>query len=192
MKRDWTPSEIGNVLGITERAVRKRAQLEKWPAGSVRRVRGGGKKIIFNIEDVPTALQTKLIQHNQLKESESIQPIADRSPVSGISVSGRQSQIGLARADLVRFYEKHLDEHGRWGSKKQAKNRFMKAYNSGELYPQLFAILGPVSWQSIERWKKSLRKHGDALKLAPKRGFARRGQHDPERRANADPDPVCI
>ena len=113
-------------------------------------------------------------------------PASVSPPISSIPTSkaaiektpatNQKQQIALARADLFRFYEKHLEAHGRWGSRKQAKNNFMRAYRSGELYPQLFAILGPVTWQTIERWGKTLRKHGDALKLAPKRGFARRGK----------------
>ena len=180
MRQSWTDSELANKLGKTTRHIRRLACWENWDYELV--PGRGGKKKRFLLSGMPEHRQAAILSKLNVDNF----PTAVQPPISSIPVSkaaiektqatNQQQQIGLARADLVRFYEKHLEEHGRWGSKKQAKNRFMKAYNSGELYPQLFAILGPVTWQTIERWGKALRKHGDALKLAPKRGFARRGQ----------------
>ena len=185
MRQSWTDSELINLTGISARHIRKIAARENLSYEEIP-VRGGKKKR-FLLSGMPEHRQAAILGKLNVDNLPIIRETDDRLwrrravPISKAIIektpaTNQQQQIALARADLVRFYEKHLEEHGLWGGKKQAKNRFMKAYNSGELFPHLFAILGPVTWQTIERWKKSLRKHGDALKLAPKRGFARRGQ----------------
>ena len=79
----------------------------------------------------------------------------------------------LARAELARKYLKEIARapHGR---KVQARAALIDRYNLG-VYPTLYAILGAVSWQTVERWASVLRETGDALQLADRRGGTRAG-----------------
>ncbi|MFZ5760979.1 MAG: Mu transposase C-terminal domain-containing protein [Thermodesulfobacteriota bacterium] len=85
-----------------------------------------------------------------------------------------QKKIALARADLVRHYVGQVAK-APWGRKDQAKEGFLALYNLQE-WPHLHSILGEVSLQTIERWKKTLDSTKDAFCLADRRGTHKRGK----------------
>ena len=93
-------------------------------------------------------------------------------PVEAPELSGRQNQIALARADLLRVY---LEEKKRAKSNKRsvcgAAGIFITGYNTGQLMPKIYKILGAVSKQNVERWGKIFRDANyDYVALAPKWG----------------------
>ncbi len=81
----------------------------------------------------------------------------------------------MAKAGLLQAYLDHLRQAPR-GRKTKARKEFVEAYNSGHLYEETFAKLGPVSWQTIERWKRTIATTGDALNLADMRGHRLKGR----------------
>jgi putative transposase len=85
-----------------------------------------------------------------------------------------QKKTALARADLVSLYVGQVAK-APWGRKDQAKEGFLTLYNLKE-WPYLHSIVGEVSLQTIERWKKTLDATKDAFSLADRRGTHKRGK----------------
>lgn len=97
------------------------------------------------------------------------------------ALTPRQERKALAEADLLRLY---LEAAGlaKRGAVLQIKISFLAAYNRGAAgpYPQLFEVLGLVTFKTIERWavkaKKVQQKGGDLVRaLAPRHGDHLRG-----------------
>lgn len=104
-----------------------------------------------------------------------------------------QRRVGLARADLLRLYLEAagpgkggenefpltptLSPRGEGGNGGvgAAKRLFLRAYNTGLAYPQIFGVLGKVTYPTIERWKRAARAD-NPLALAPRWGEHRRGE----------------
>ena len=88
--------------------------------------------------------------------------------------SGGRMDKGMAKADLLRLYTQCVDS-ARHGRKMQARTDFIRAYNSGMVYPALFESLGTVSWQTIEGWKRTVKTTGETFELCDSRGFCKKG-----------------
>ena len=78
----------------------------------------------------------------------------------------------LARADLVCQY---LTWQRRHGATKVQKGEFIIAYKAGA-WPKLLEEVGPVSWQTLERWKLEQERAGSVLALADRRGVTHKGK----------------
>lgn len=74
----------------------------------------------------------------------------------------------IARALLAGAYFRFIDST-KTGGKENARLVFAAAYNSGELYPRLFLVLGPVTPRTLDRWVATLRT-GAPNDLGDKRG----------------------
>ena len=61
------------------------------------------------------------------------------------------------------------------GATKAQKAAFVEAYRAG-VWPKLLEEIGPVSWQTLERWKVKQERAGSVLILADRRGVAHRGR----------------
>ena len=106
------------------------------------------------------------------------------TPAQPAALPPPTSKKALAKADLLSHYENALAAAGR-GGKLAARQDFVGAYNAGISYPLLKEILGPVSWQTLDRWR-SRRDAGSkisgagaapaAADLCDRRGAWRRGQ----------------
>jgi len=88
--------------------------------------------------------------------------------------AGERLDKGMAKADLLRLYTQSISSTGH-GRKMQTRIVFMRAYNSGMVYPALYDRLGPVSWQTIEGWKRAVKTTGETFELCDNRGFCKRG-----------------
>jgi len=88
--------------------------------------------------------------------------------------SGDRLDKGMAKADLLRLYSQCING-ARHGQKMRARTEFVQAYNSGIVYPTLYDRLGPVSWQTIEGWKRTVKTSGETFELCDNRGFCKRG-----------------
>ncbi|MFZ5764164.1 MAG: Mu transposase C-terminal domain-containing protein [Thermodesulfobacteriota bacterium] len=97
-----------------------------------------------------------------------------KQPAATQNLTDAQKQTALARADLMRLYVAHV-ARAPWGKKDQAKADFLSLYSIQE-WPHLHSLLGEVSLQSIERWKKIMDDTGDAFALADRRGSHKRGK----------------
>jgi hypothetical protein len=82
--------------------------------------------------------------------------------------AGRHLARAIAKAELVRLYNSR--SFG-WGGILAAKEAFISEYNRPDgSYRKFFDVIGPVSFQSLERWKFKLeRSAGDPSCLIDKR-----------------------
>ncbi len=96
------------------------------------------------------------------------------------AVRGRPGarRLALAKGDFLRLYGKAAQEAAT--GRLRAKQEFLQAYNTGLLYPQIYQVLGAVSFATAERWHKALRETGDPLALAPRWGGKRGETVNPE------------
>ena len=83
-----------------------------------------------------------------------------------------QNRIALARADLIRAL---LEEEARAKKENrsvvQAKKLYIKGYNTGQLLPGVFEILGPVALPTVYSWIKTFRAANyDYVAIAPQWG----------------------
>jgi putative transposase len=192
-----TTKEIAVILGITARAVRKRAEKGKWQAQES----ANQNSFIISClpEDVKIAItayqQKQLARHTDggqalvpvLYPSTYVPALPD--PGSRNLPSGARLDKGMAKADLLRLYTQTLEKVGH-GRKVHARKEFMRAYNSGIAYPKIFELVGKVHWKTIEGWKRALKNTGETFELCDCRGFCKRGQMPADRPAERYPSQV--
>ncbi|MBW1666747.1 MAG: Mu transposase C-terminal domain-containing protein [Deltaproteobacteria bacterium] len=159
------PAEIAECLRISVRAVHKRAKKESWRA---QKVNGRGDKR-FHLAELPEEVKIAVMVNRAKTGAPDLYNKDRRVAVGSPELSEWQNRIALARADLVRAYvaeKKRAKAAG--GSAVRAAELFIKGYNTGNLMPRVYEILGPTSWKSVERWRKELqRKDHDFTKIAP-------------------------
>lgn len=187
MKAHYSSAEIAEAMGITPRAVRKRADTDGWATLVKRGSSGrGGKQILYPLASLPQDVQVAIaaMEARQALEANPDGGLECLSHVgcdttlqahmSTQALTDRERRGALARADLVRLYSQHLAKSKR-GRKITAREEFVRAYRGGA-WPELLSILGPsVSWKSIERWKLALKETGETYRLVDRRGRHRRG-----------------
>lgn len=165
MCKHYSTAEIAERTGQVVRTVTRRAKRESWPFRT-RQARGGGKEFAF--DTLPESVRTAILKQEVCNTDAC--PLSSTPPQGPTldSLSDKKRAKALARADLVELYLAHLDRQGR-GNKADARTNFILAYEAGA-WPQIFEILGSVSWKSIERWKVQLRKKKSVVALADGRG----------------------
>lgn len=102
------------------------------------------------------------------------------SPIPGEGVSVREFERALMAVRLTELYREHLAEGKASGrGKMAARETFALAYNHGELgvLPEIFRVIGKVSWKSLDKWDVALRKSGgNPNVLVDRRGKHRLGE----------------
>jgi len=177
-----TAKELAESMKTVKTTILRRAEREKWPyENGKNRI----KRFIINKlpEDVRLALTTRPLPAPSPRAEIStlpspISPLTPRS-VGSPELTTRQNRIALAWADLIRVYlqEKKRAKSERGQSIVEAAKLFIEGYNTGQLYPMIFSILGPKSFQTIEAKTKKFRDNNyDFVALAPNWGN-RRGQN---------------
>lgn len=170
--------EITEILGIHKSWIKRRAVNEQWPY----RVLSRGTRE-YPISSLPDDVKVAVIAHqargqgpvssDQWPARFNLLPAPTPAPtVRTLFLSPSREKVALAKSDLIRIYTNTL---GGWGIMEHNRRQFLTAYNSGLAYPTLFEILGHTSWQTIERWRRELKKSRDAFTLADRRGIWRRG-----------------
>lgn len=167
-----TAAEIAEAKGKTVRAIHKRAIKDGWPFEMVKG-RGGGRKEYF-LESLPEDVRIALAARKQIMTKS---PFVPQNKNDTCDLKQGQINKALAKADLLRLYAARL-KAAKWGNKKKVRRDFMRAYNSGIAYPQIFEVLGEVSWKTIEGWKRMVKTSGDTLGLADRRGYGKRGRRE--------------
>lgn len=179
MKLEWATKEIAIILGVTERAVQKRALREKWPYKAVQE--GARTKRVYFFGTLPESIKINITTWHQkqsvfLPASKTHPPsIITASPGNQPALCQAQIDKAMAKADLLQHYRKHIKKSA-WGSKAKARKAFIGAYNSGLAYPKLFEILGKVNWKTIEGWSRLASYSGDMFCLVDRRGYWKQGQ----------------
>ena len=191
---------LAEVLGISRRAVRKRAEREKWSHSQ-----DSNNVKLFMVSFLPENIKIAISSFQQKQQASHIDggqtlvPFAHPSPHTpalpdpgsrGLPnyrqvnqpdnwqvnlPSGQRLDKGMAKADLLRLYMQTLGKVGH-GRKVYARKEFMRAYNSGIAYPKIFELVGKVHWKTIEGWKRTLKSTSETFELCDRRGFCKRGQ----------------
>lgn len=175
LKETYTTRELAGLFGFsTMRSVFLRADREHWKARE-RAGRGGGKEWLL----VSMPEETRVaIRAAEEKQTLAIRPVP--TPFPALSPTTTTTAImddkrrykALARADLVCQY---LTWQRRHGATKVQKGEFIIAYKAGA-WPKLLEEVGPVSWQTLERWKLEQERAGSVLALADRRGVTHKGK----------------
>jgi putative transposase len=167
---------MATALSISRRAVRKRAEKERWSYKE-----GINNVKLFWFSFLPEEIKITITAYQQKQHalipathpSTYIPALPD--PGSRNLPSGARLDKGMAKADLLRLYTQTLEKAGH-GRKVHARKEFMRAYNSGIAYPKIFELVGKVHWKTIEGWKRALKNTGETFELCDCRGFCKRGQ----------------
>ena len=192
--------DLAEILGMSRRAVRKRAEREKWSHSQ-----GSNNVKLFMVSLLPENIKIAISsfqqkqQANHIDGGQTLVPFVHPSPHTPALPdpgsrgqpnyrqvnlpdnwqvnlpSGQRLDKGMAKADLLRLYMQTLGKVGH-GRKVYARKEFMRAYNSGIAYPKIFLLVGKVHWKTIEGWKRTLKSTSETFELCDRRGFCKRGQ----------------
>lgn len=166
-------------LPSTERRIRARAKCEEWTK-TYEKVQGGHQyRYLSGL--LPDEVKTAITMYELKRDGNLSLTVTSQMPAKALQQSTKSLKLceaqlknALAKADLVNLYNKWIASAA-WGRKDQARTDFLLAYEGGA-WTILKELLGEVSWKTIERWKNTIKTQGDALHLAEKRGYAKRGQ----------------
>ena len=170
--------QIADLKGVSVQAVHKRAVKEAWPFDTST-CRGGAQKC-YALDTLPDDIRLLYNKVQIAAAGKELMPVPRASylPAASprpIAPCPAQAQKALEKYDLLRLYNERIHQAA-YGEKSQARDSFIDTYNTGLLYPQLFEKLGPVSWKTIEGWKRDVKSaHNDCFVLADQRGVWRRG-----------------
>jgi len=168
-----TAAEVAQAMGITTRAVQKRAKKENWPFQAL-----NGRDRAFDRKHLPADVLAALSAGElPAVKTPSHLSLYNRIDVGSPDLTDWQNRIALARVDLVREYANVKAAAKRTGkSVCAAAEFFLLGYNTGQLLPQVFERVGKVSRSNIENYVKIWREAGgDFAALAPAWGN-RKGQ----------------
>ncbi len=185
LQAEFTAKELSTILGISVQSVHKASAVRGWQTVERPNPRGGGCIKYFLSESFDE--QTRLAINKDKIESAlpvpadrtlpaifDIAPAPATTPSSGVLCQGQKDRA-LAKYDLLRLYSERL-RSAPYGKKVRVRDDFVGAYNTGMLYPKLFEQLGPVSWKTIEGWKRDIKcARNDAFVLVDQRGSWKRG-----------------
>lgn len=160
-------------MGLTRQGVEWKAKSENWQFH--RRVgRGGGKEWLVASMPEETRIAIRAAEEKYaLAVRSSAEVVSLLSPATSSAIlDDRRRYKALAKADLVRQY---LAWQRRFGATRIQKREFVLAYEAGA-WPKLLEEVGPVSWQTLERWKLEQDRAGSVLALADKRGVTHKGK----------------
>ncbi len=183
------PGLPGSDRGIQKKLERENARFREVPAPGG----PGGKRREYHISSLPEATRIALLSaetkndrpvtinnetsrtvagnHELSPDRNSIIPefmnpenLPARIPTQSLPISPKGRAIALARLDLLRAWQEYRTAHIR---ATDADREFASAYNAGVLFPALQTTLGPVSVQTLYRWKSALGETRDWTRLVP-------------------------
>lgn len=172
VKEAYTTQDLVPLLKVSRQAIEKRIAREKWQARE--RARCGSREWLVSSMPEETRVAIRAAE-----EKQALALCPAPTPVPALSLStttaimdDRRRYKALARADLVCQY---LTWQRRHGATKVQKAEFIIAYKAGA-WPKLLEEVGPVSWQTLERWKLEQERAGSVLALADRRGVTHKGK----------------
>lgn len=172
LKEAYTTQELVHLLKMSRQAIEKRIVRQKWQEREGAGFRSREWLISSMPEETRVAIRTA-----EEKKALAACPASAPLPMLSSAVTtaimdDRRRYMALARADLVRQY---LAWQRKYGATRVQKNEFIMAYGAGA-WPKLLEEVGPVSWQTLERWKLEQERAGSVLALADKRGVTHKGK----------------
>ncbi|NMB83028.1 MAG: transposase [Ignavibacteria bacterium] len=147
-------------------AIRQRVRRGKYL--TYKKINGEGF-VSINDPLIPDTIKIKFKSHPELAEGRDETQSQTQSQTLYHELSQKQTDIALARVDLLKAYLEFADRmKEEKGSILIAKHRFIELYNS-KTFPILFEKLGKTTFKTLERWKTDYEKSGrDYRVLAPK------------------------
>ena len=162
MTKDWiSVKDLASIKGVTERAVRKAVNQNKYVTRMVDGTTGAKYEILvesldYNIQNVINFEKTKNNFENKVEPS--LQKITQYPT--------KAKQIALARYDLVNLWVDYIKNSPL--KKTESGKEFLEIYNKGEIYSALYKILGHVAIGTIYRWQKEIKNNNNFENLIPK------------------------
>ena len=179
--------DVAKVKNVTVRAVRKSCKLNKYIARYVKTQSGGGnsgRQYEILLSSIEPEIQEKILKNlnaaNKVADSSpgSINTYPQEPPCAPVSflcsmttnqttvaepcppflleekvIPERAKKLALAKVDLIRHWQNYRQGQK---NKAQADKEFMSGYNS-KMYPNIYALAGKISVQSLYRWNKELK-----------------------------------
>ena len=162
MTKDWiSVKDLASIKGVTERAVRKAVNQNKYVTRMVDGTTGAKYEILvesldYNLQNVINFEKTKNNFENKVEPS--LQKITQYPT--------KAKQIALARYDLVNLWVDYIKNSPL--KKTESGKEFLEIYNKGEIYSALYKILGHVAVGTIYRWQKEIKNNNNFENLIPK------------------------
>lgn len=162
MTKDWiSVKDLASIKGVTERAVRKAVNQNKYVTRMVDGTTGAKYEILvesldYNLQNVINFEKTKNNFENKVEPS--LRKITQYPT--------KAKQIALARYDLVNLWVDYIKNSPL--KKTESGKEFLEIYNKGEIYSDLYKILGHVAVGTIYRWQKEIKNNNNFENLIPK------------------------
>lgn len=162
MTKDWiSVKDLASIKGVTERAVRKAVNQNKYVTRMVDGTTGAKYEILvesldYNLQNVINFEKSKNNFENKVEPS--LQKITQYPT--------KAKQIALARYDLVNLWVDYIKNSPL--KKTESGKEFLEIYNKGEIYSALYKILGHVAVGTIYRWQKEIKNNNNFENLIPK------------------------
>lgn len=171
VKEVYTTQDLVPLFKVSRQAIEKRIARENWQAREPSS-RGSREWLVSSMPE-DTRLAIRAAEEKQAMELAPAATVPALSPTLTTAImDDKRRYQALARADLVCQY---IGWQRRHGATKIQKGEFIVAYKAGA-WPKLLEEVGPVSWQTLERWKLEQERSGSVLSLADKRGVTHKGR----------------
>jgi putative transposase len=168
--------EGGNLLGITDRAVKKNCKSGKYVTQLVRG--NGGLQYRIALSSMPVEVQMRWRKEHGFASENQVDDGFERDE-SGVKsfdeMPEKASLEARLKYDVVRLYQEAIAK-AKHGQILAAKDAFVERFNSGE-WPSLLQQLGTIAWKTIDcHWVKKLKAaDGRPSALAPQYRYVRAG-----------------
>lgn len=162
MTKDWiSVKDLASIKGVTERAVRKAVNQNKYVTRMVDGTTVAKYEIL--VESLDYNLQNVINFENKKSE---IEKNTEPSLQKITQYPTKAKQIALARYDLVNLWVDYIKNSPL--KKTESGKEFLEIYNKGEIYSALYKILGHVAVGTIYRWQKEIKNNNNFENLIPK------------------------
>ncbi|RLB87191.1 MAG: hypothetical protein DRH26_16105 [Deltaproteobacteria bacterium] len=145
-------SQISEALNVGTKAVRLRAVKGSWPVKKMSKQ--GGSEMHFFRDLLPLDIQKSLVVQESVTGAGLPAVIHDRT------VPARSKKVGMAKYNLVHAFRLVKKQAG-WGQKSHAAMGFLLAYNTGELLPSVYNVVGGIKERTLDALDKKLRSSDD-------------------------------
>lgn len=176
-----TAREIAEIIGVSERAVRKRL-VKINPAEIVPSSGRHGQTALYAVSDLPEDYRHKIYGSSSSNGDTSIvrypggSGMTSPGSVNFNTLPEAAREKALAIADLLHALDTEVAAAKRDGkSKMDVIHSFLNLYNKGLLLGELKEKIGPVTRSTLYRWKQAFNHHGLAG-IAPKFGVHKKGR----------------
>lgn len=106
----------------------------------------------------PAVDKSTVYRHRGQSATAPLLSCEDSASISSFSIPEKARKTALAQIDLSRLWLEYRQQRDRVT---EADHEFEQGYNSGTLYPGLYAMLGKVSVRTIRTWNDNFNASGD-------------------------------